>query len=240
MKSAKELIMASQFVEGPPRVVEVEKRSVHHMRTGSLVETLAAAGAVVLAILGLAGLLPTTMMTVGTILLGAAVLFQGGAVAARHRRLIEGTAEPGAAHLHAAVVHGGLSAESLAGIAGIALGIIALLGAIPITLCAVALIAIGAAEVFGSGATHRFSALPMQSPEAGSHARHWMHGALSLSAGAQLFVGVGAVVLGILALLGLEPMSLVLVGILAVGGALLLGGSAIGARAIGILQHSHG
>ena len=46
----------------------------------------------------------------------------------------------------------------------------------------------------------------------------------------QALVGAGAVVLGILAVIGFAPVVLNLVAFLALGGALLLGGSALATR----------
>jgi hypothetical protein len=55
--------------------------------TGSGAEAVAGGAALVLAILGLAGLLPMVLASIAVIAVGAAFLFQGAAVAARHRRL---------------------------------------------------------------------------------------------------------------------------------------------------------
>jgi hypothetical protein len=51
-------------------------------------------------------------------------------------------------------------------------------------------------------------------------------------------VGIGAIVLGILALLGVASMTLVFVGFLCVGAAVLLSGTALGARMLSILHHA--
>jgi hypothetical protein len=202
-----------------------------------MVEALAAAGAIVLAILGLAGAMSGYMMTIGTIVLGAAILLQAGSIGARRHRLVEetATADPRMAQ---AEVHGGMGAESIAGVTGIVLGILALLGvANAVTLCAVALIAFGGGLLLGSAATARFRTLSGGRHELSESTRHVLHEALSFSTGAEVFVGIAGVVLGILALLGVFPATLVLIGLLAVGFSALLSGSSVGAHMLGLARH---
>ena len=50
-------------------------------------------------------------------------------------------------------------------------------------------------------------------------------------------VGLGAVVLGIVGLLGNLPFVMTLIAMLSVGGALLLSGAAVGARTMPALHH---
>ncbi|HZU83613.1 MAG TPA: hypothetical protein VE987_11880 [Polyangiaceae bacterium] len=230
--------MASQFVEAqPPR--DRHERTVEIVGAGSMVEALGAATAVVLAILGLAGALPGYMMSIATIVLGAAILFQGGTIAARYHRLISQNVRPGGAYSGAPELTGGMTAESIAGIAGIALGILSLLGVLPVTLCAIAVIAFGAAEVLGSAAASRFNSVSVESEGLNETARGLLRETAKLSLGGQVLVGVAAIVLGILALLGVQPLTLTLVGLLGVACSVLLGGSALGARMLGIMRHSH-
>jgi hypothetical protein len=61
---------------------------------------------------------------------------------------------------------------------------------------------------------------------------------VSVKGGGHALVGVGAVVLGILALVGIAPATLVLVGFLAVSLALLFSGTAMGARLLAP-RHAH-
>ena len=55
--------------------------------TGSGAEAIAGAGALVLAVLGLAGTFPMILAAITVIAAGAAFLFQGAALAPRYRRL---------------------------------------------------------------------------------------------------------------------------------------------------------
>ena len=212
--------MTTQFVvtEPPPRG-EHSRRTIGILGAGSLVGALGAAGAVVLSILGLVGVLPFTMVTVATIVLGAAMLLEGGAIAARYGRFVRRTALPGEV-VQMPDVAGGMSAESLAGLAGVTLGILSLLNIYPGILEPVAVIVLGAGLLFASSAVSRV-----------------MRDNAPASIGGEVLFGIGAVVLGILALLGFDPLLLVLVGLLAVGFAAMLSGSAIGARMFGLLRH---
>jgi hypothetical protein len=230
--------MATQYVEDRPVAERGVKRTAELVGTSTMFEAFVAAGAVVLAIIGLAGLMPHLLMAVGTILIGAAILLQGAAVSARYHKLIREYAEPGLMGWEDPDGGVGLSAESLAGLAGIVLGILALIGFDPVTLCAVALIAFGAAELLGSAATSRNNATVFGRRDFGDSTQRVISEAVHVSAGGQILAGLGAVVLGILSLLGFLPTTLALIGVLAIGCSLLITGSAIGARALGIVRHS--
>jgi hypothetical protein len=111
-------------------------------------------------------------------------------------------------------------------VACIVLGILALLNIAPVTLLAVAAIVFGGTLLVGSTVPTRLNAISVQS-NAHETARMLAREAVYATAAAQALVGAGAVVLGILALLGFVPWTLVLVATLAVGGAAFLTGSAL-------------
>ena len=60
-----------------------QQRAMRVVTAGSIVEALGGIGAVVLSILGLAGLARATMIAISIIAIGAALLFAGGAMASR-------------------------------------------------------------------------------------------------------------------------------------------------------------
>jgi hypothetical protein len=202
-----------------------------------MAEAFGAGAAIVLAILGLAGALPLTMAAVATILLGAAFLLEGGAVLARYHHLVHAMQRAGEEPAIRAEVGGGTTAETLAGITGLALGILSLLGVFPEVLLPVAIIAFGGGLLLGGAARSRLGSVAMEETGVGERLRHVLHEAIRASSGSQTLVGIGAIVLGILALLGIYPLTLVLVGLLAVGCAALLSGTAVGARMLGIVRH---
>jgi hypothetical protein len=111
--------------------------------SGSSLETLGGAGAVVLAIIALAGYLPFTLTTIACIAVGGAVVAHGSTVAARWNATFGSGAER-------TVAAGGLGSEVLGGLGGITLGILALVGVLPMLLLPIAAIVLGGAVLFGA------------------------------------------------------------------------------------------
>jgi len=195
--------------------------------TGATAEGVAGAVAVVLAIIGLAGLFPMTMAAIGVIAAGAVFLLQGAAVAAHYRALAR---EAGGGETE---LETGMSAEIIGGLAGITLGILALVGVEPIPLMAVSAIVFGGTLIMGGPAVYRISRVESGRTTTDRLAREITAGA----AGAQALIGIGAVTLGILALVGLVAQTLILVSVLAIGGAALLSGGALTSKMVRLLYH---
>src|SRR5689334_3017390 len=97
------------------------ERSLKVATGGSVLEAIVGIAAVVLAIIGLAGILPRDMAAVGAIVIGASLLFEGGSVAASYRQAFAGAAGGDTA---AADLGGAMTVEFLGGFAGIVLGIL--------------------------------------------------------------------------------------------------------------------
>lgn len=215
---------------------EYRERTTAEIVAGeSLGEALAAAGALVLAIIGLAGLYPVQLVAIATIAVSAALVIEGGGVAARFRSIL---AETAGGKLQASELGGGLSTEILGGAAGVVLGILALLGVAPYTLLGAAAIVLGGAVMLGSITDVKLNAITVHGAQLSDTARAVARNAVSAAATAQALVGAGAIVLGILALLNNHPVVLTLTAMLALGSALLLASSAIGARFLTLLARS--
>lgn len=105
------------------------KKTAGALAGASGLEIILAAAAVVLAVLGLVDILPGYMAAIATLCMGAGLLARGGGVAAALRRLAR---ETGLDRREQAAFVGGSSAEVAAGLAGIALGILALIGIVPL------------------------------------------------------------------------------------------------------------
>lgn len=217
----------------------VETRHWHEIETsgevvagGSIAEIVGGGGAVVLAILGLAGLAPFYMLAVGTIAVGAALLLAGGAVAVRHQKIAEETAT---SRTPSQMFSVGMTAEAFAGTVGIVLGILALLDVVPEILAPVAMIVFGGGLLIGSATTARLNALAADYESATETARRVARESVSAAAGVQVLVGTGAATLGILALIGMAPMTLSLVAILSVATSVLLSGTAVGGKMMATL-----
>lgn len=190
----------------------------------SAVEAIGGAAAVVLGILGLAEVSPMYLAPIATIVVGVALWFEGAAIVARYSRFVASEARSSAI-TEVPPVSSGIGAEFLGGAAGTVLGILALLGVASITLTSIAVIVYGAALLFGSGTPLRMNGMATEE-DTSTPVHQVMREAAWASSGAQLLVGVGAAVLGILALVGFAPIILILSALLTVGATLALSGAA--------------
>lgn len=188
-------------------------------------EAAAGAATVALAILALAGVVPADLMAIAVIVGGAGLLIRGASVGSRIRRLMARTRD----QLEEVELVTGIGAEAVAGIGGVVLGILALIGLDPGVLVAAAVVAFGAALFIGAG-SKRATTAALRSSDS-STARVVAEG----DAGAEILIGLGVAVLGILALISVGPAAtLSLVGLLALGGGMLLDGVPILGQAFGI------
>jgi hypothetical protein len=215
-----------------PEVYE-EKLTAKLILSGALAETIAGASVLVITIIGLAGFMPMSMLAIATMGLGVSFLFEGGAVASRVSNLLSEVTE---GRVDIAELGGGLSAEFIAGLGGITLGILALVNVVPMVLAPIAAIIFGGALVMGSGVKARINHLTI-SQEEHKLVREIARQALIAVSGVEILVGLGAIALGILAILQINPVVLGLVAVLSVSGMLLLGGTAIGARMLSLFRH---
>lgn len=147
---------------------------------------------VVLAILGLVNVAPYYMAGISAIALGVAMLLVGGFsmewfTAPREHFFYEG--------------EGAMSTDVMAGVGGIVLGILALLGIVPNILLPVSVLAFGVSLFMSS----------------------WM--ASAHFSGIKCLTGLSGIVLGIIALTTIAPLALTLVGFLTLGFGVLFSGS---------------
>lgn len=178
---------------------------------GSIAEAVGGIGAAVLAILGLTGLLPQEMAAIATMAVGVALLLEGAAVATRFSDLLS---ETGRSVSDVAKLGGGLGAEFLGGVAGGILGLLALLGIVPVSLMAIAVIVFGASLLLSSGATYRLDSLASKLGQKALTGAQMLAGVAA--SGVQVLVGIAAIALGIIALVGISPMILILAGLLSI------------------------
>jgi len=182
---------------------------------GSIAEGVGAIAAIALAIIGLAGILINDMAAVATIVIGAVILMEGGLAGLAYRRL----PSQGASERQTRELGGGVTAEFFGGLAGIVLGILGLFQPMPDTLLAVAVLVFGATLLLGGGAvSHLIWPVQIQIQAQTQEAPGTV---LAVGAGGHMLVGLATVVLGILAIIGLFPMTLILVGLLSLGASAL-------------------
>ena len=209
-----------------PLTTKDEKVTEQVLTGGTTAEAVAGIAGVVLAVIGLATFWSYTMCGIAAIAIGVGLLLHGGAIAARwnqamHRLDVNGRYDR-------TELAGGVGTEVIGGAAGIVLGVLAVAGIHGPTLLPVAAIVFGAALLLGGAAQPELENL---APEYEPRFRRMTHQAIEASSGVMVMVGIAAAVLGILALLKVSSViTLSLVAMLCVGGALLLAGGTLAAR----------
>jgi hypothetical protein len=215
------------------------KRSEQVLGASSVLEGAAGAAAVVLPILGLLGVLPTVMASVGAIVIGGALFAAGSAMGTRYSELM---AKAGGERQEVESL-GGLGIEVLGGAAGVVLGILSLVGISSMVLLEVSTIVLGGTLMLGAGATARLNDFRAGLMGMTGTGREVAREAVNAGAATQMLAGAGAVVLGILALAGVggaaTALTLVLTALLAMGGGILVAGSASAGRMLTLARH-HG
>jgi hypothetical protein len=199
---------------------------------GGFVDAVGGIATVVLAIIGLAGVKPEILISIATIVFGAALLIQGGAMLTEFAT-VNTAPEAGAP------TGGGISALFLVGFAGIVLGVLALLGAHAAILTSISVIAFGSALVMSSTAVWQL--LTSRSVEARFQTRSPMLRAMASevatgSSGLQAMAGLAVIVLGILAVAGVFTEPLTLIALLVAGTAIVLTGSTLSGTMIGFMR----
>lgn len=185
-------------------------------------EGAAAIAVIVLTILGLLGVATGAMIAIATIVLGAAIVLQGAQAVSEYARWLGSDAAATVSN-----VGGGLTLDFLAGGVGIVLGILALFSRTPV-LAPAALIVFGGTLLLNGSLMARQTGLAMPAAPP-TQAVELMAAQMSnVASGAQVMIGIAAIVLGILALVPIHDAVLTLVGLLAVGVSVLVTGIASG------------
>ncbi len=196
------------------------------------IEAVAGIAVIVLTILGLARIAPVLLVAVATIIAGVALISQGATIAAEYARMLNVRTD-----LVAPLgTSSSWSLALLAGAAGIVLGILALLTVSPTELVAIAVIAFGGGLILSSGPTAQIAVLKVSGQAADDRLRRMAAEATTTSAVSQGLVGLGAVILGILALAGFATLTLILIALLTIGVFLLVGGSIVGGFMLNIFR----
>ena len=199
---------------------------------GGFADALGGVAAIVLAIVGLAGVRPEPLAAIATIVFGAALLIQGGA-------MLSEFAQVGTAEERLAASGGGISILFLVGVAGVVLGVLALIGLYAPILTAVAVIAFGAALLLSSSAVWRLLTSPAIAAQFETSTPIVRIVASEMAAGStgmQALAGLAVIVLGILAVCGVYAQPLTLIALLVAGAAILLTGSALSGTMIGFMR----
>jgi len=216
---------------GERRNILPSKEVLEIVAGGEFAESAGGIAAVVLTILGLTGIAPVLLTSIATISIGAVMLIKGATVSAEYFKVAQAAASN---NVERAELGGGLSGEILAAIAAVVLGILSLLSIIPMILLPIAAIVLGVGLALSSGADVRLNYLRV-----GQQENRWYQKVLSdmvgASIGAQVLAGLGAAVLGILALVGMAPVILTLVSMLLIGTSVLLSGTSLGGKMLNMV-----
>lgn len=178
---------------------------------------------VILGILALDKIDPLLLVSIAVIVAG--VLLAAGS-AGLTQQIATGLAAKAGHHIDASELPAGLNAGVPAGVAGVVLGILAVLGVVPQTLIAVAVIVFGAAVLFDFAARSQARALRMTTGETPELSARLALAAASSTSTAGILTAVGLITLGILALGGIDAPVLTAVAFLALGVYVLLEGLA--------------
>jgi hypothetical protein len=200
---------------------------------GGFVDALGGIATIVLAIIGLAAVKAEMLVAIATVVFGAALLIQGGAM------LTEFAQTETAAETAGPTSGGGLSALFLVGFAGIVLGVLALLGLYAPVLTAAAAIAFGAALVISSSAVWQLLTSRSIAARFERHSpllRVMASEVAAGSAGLQAMAGLAVIVLGILAVAGVYTTGLSLIALLIAGAAIVLTGSSLSGSMTGLMR----
>ncbi len=217
-------------------VINIEKahQSEKVLLGGSFAETVAGAGAIVLSILGLVGILPESLLAVSMVAMGAAFALESLSIGSRFNWVVRQAARNS---FEVGELGVGMTTEFIGGAAGIGLGVLSLLGLVPEILLPIGAIIFGLTLLSSVGVQARLNDLEMECSPNHEIAGRVTREAVSTSSGIQILFGLGAVTLGILALVGIfAPITLTLVATLTVGGASLFSGAAVSARMWGFAR----
>jgi hypothetical protein len=216
---------------------ETSSAPVEAAAYGGLADAIGGIATVVLAIIALAGVHPEVILPIAVIVFGAALLIQGGTMLSEYASIIFPAGTTGTPSEHIGV--GSLSTLFLVGVAGIVLGILALLGLATGTLCAIAVIAFGSALLLSSNSVRNLYMLQSSASRSGASrpGTELLAGEMaSGSAGVQMLAGLAAIVLGILAVIGINQNTLLLAALIILGATVILTGSALSGLVVGFMR----
>jgi hypothetical protein len=190
----------------------------------SVAQLLAGLAAIVLAIVGLAHVEPQYVLAIAVLVVGAALILQGGNTFLEFANLLP---KQSARRVGQSAVGNSVNAEILAGFAGIILGILSLVSVFPDVLLPVAAIVFGGALIFTSGDVSRVNMLKVEQATTDETFQQLARQSFSMGGGPQALIGLTAIILGIVALAGYHWAVLSLVALLVLGAIVLISSTAI-------------
>jgi hypothetical protein len=215
----------------------VSRRGIAHdseslIFSGSVIELGVGIGAVILAILGLVGKLPEVLLAVAVIGIGGAFIVKSRSIISRFHVFVRETSDVATDDLAL-----GMTTEFTAGVAGIVLGLLALMGFVPATLLSVGAVVFGLTLMIGVGVENSLSEIETACGTSHHRIRKTAKETISAISAVPMLLGISAAVLGILSIVGIvAPTVLMLTAMLAVGGAMVFNGLASTADVLGFTR----
>jgi len=210
--------MNTSPVTSEERPVDVEATGA-----GSIATSIGGLAAIILAIVGLVHIAPTYVLAIAALVIGAALVFQGGDLFAQYSGVLGRMSQRKPENAPV----GGVGIGMLAGLVGIVLGILALGTVSPSVLLPIAVIVFGVALIGSSGDVTQLYSLKLEQSGADDNVQRMARESLALGSSTQTLIGLGGVVLGIVALVGLDWTVLSLVALLAFGIAVLVNSTGV-------------
>lgn len=197
-----------------------------------MLEAVAGVAAIVLGVLGLVHVVPDVLAAVAVIVVGAALMSQGTSMASRFTAQYQ---QAGETRTVSTNFSGGLMLEFLGGLAGIILGILALITVKPPTLESIAVIAFGGVLLLSAGLVSRINMLQadgmMDEP-----ARVLMRDSAATTSLIVVGTAVALIVLGILALMGVHTLPFILISMIVIGSAIVITGTAVSGAMLSMIR----
>ncbi|HZU38817.1 MAG TPA: hypothetical protein VFA18_23010 [Gemmataceae bacterium] len=209
---------------------------------GSLLGAALGFAVVVLAIAALVVTrLEPTLVGIAAIVFGVGMFFESGSIASRYARVL--TTAP--AQAGGADLGGGMTTEFAGGAATIVLGVLSLLNIYPSILLPITAIVVGAAILLGAASLAGLNTMAVEHSFSGTGqevTRRVASAAAGAAAGAQVLVGIAAIVLGIIGVCnGYTALALVLtaVAFLCLGSTMIISGCAVGTKMFSMFHQEH-
>ena len=203
------------FAEGRSLAAETEPLAL-------LTEGAAGIAVIVLTIIGLANISPGVLAAIATLVIGVGLMVQGFNTAAEYARALAPIPAAGQTLVtpRRMDVGGDVTIQFAAGITGVVLGVLGVLGINASHLIPAALIVFGGALMLAGAISLARPPMAVEI-QPGMPAIAPMGGSAGAS-GIEIVVGIAAIILGILTLVFMGSWVLTLVGLLAIGVALLV------------------
>lgn len=199
----------------------------------SFVEAVLGIGAITLAIIGLAHAASIVLLSVATIIVSTALLFEEGAIAERYAAVSYESGQPFNKYMWRL----GMVGLFIGATGAIALGVLSLLSFVPMILIPTAVMTLGASLMIVSAINERLNAMEISIAKTDLTVQELgRETVMPSSSGVESFVGIAAVTLGVLSLAGISPMVLSFAAIISIGTDQLLNGSVM-TRMLNLFRH---